>query len=459
MHRCISNFPSQTVEVLPSKLYQAKTGKALVETSTILNWNGEEPMKIAVFVYEYPPKIVGGLGTYAAEITRKFVLTDHDVTVFTMNDDAGDLPTREIWRGIEIHRPLHIDISDSLPDVIAEDIRKWGRGIHFFGKLMVYNYLSAAKLVNELIKKESLKYDLVVAHDWLSVMGGVTVKKESGLPLAFHVHSTEQGRTMGNGSSVVSNIELRGGNMADLVVTVSYAMKDELIQLGFPRDKIKVSYNGVDPQKYNPETIKKEDIRRIRTSYGLKDEDFMILFLGRLVGVKGVDKLIMAMPHILAKYPKAKLVIVGVGDLQEYLQNLVRMIKMDEYVRFRFDFIPEEERILHYAACDVAAFPSLYEPFGIVALEAMAMEKPVVVGASGVSGMREIVICCGDEQCGYHVDPNNPSDIAWGILSALETPEKRKWLGKNGRKRVLSEFTWSRIAEKTIELYESVVKR
>jgi glycogen synthase len=416
-------------------------------------------MKIGVFVYEYPPKIVGGLGTYAAEITRKFVLMDHDVTVFTMNDDAGTLPTREIWRGIEIHRPLHIDISDSLPDVIAEDIRKWGRGIHLFGNLMVYNYLSAAKLVNELIKKEGMKYDFVVAHDWLSVMGGVTVKKETGLPLAFHVHSTEQGRTLGNGSSVVSNIELRGGNIADLVVTVSYAMKDELVQLGFPKEKIQVSYNGVDPQKYNPAGVSAEQTRKIRQSYGLKDTDLMILFLGRLVGVKGVDKLIMAMPHILPKFPNAKLVIVGVGDLQEYLQNLAKTIRMDEYVRFRFDFVPEEERILHYAACDLAVFPSLYEPFGIVALEAMAMEKPVVVGAAGVSGMREIVICCGEEQCGYHVDPNNPSDIAWGMTSALEDPEKRKWLGKNGRKRVLKEFTWTKIAEKTVELYENMLKR
>ena len=416
-------------------------------------------MKIAVFVYEYPPKIVGGLGTYAAEITRKFVLMDHDVTVFTMNDDGGTLPTREIWRGIEVHRPVHIDISDSLPDVIAEDIRKWGRGIHLFGKLMVYNYLSAAKLVNELIKKEGMKYDVVVAHDWLSVMGGITVKRESGLPLAFHVHSTEQGRTMGSGSSVVSNIELRGGKMADLVVTVSYAMKDELISLGFPREKIQVSYNGVDPQKYNPAGISEDDKKKIREYYGLKDDDIMILFLGRLVGVKGVDKLIMAMPHILPKFPNAKLVIVGVGDLQEYIQNLVRTIRMDQYVRFRFDFVPEEERILHYAACDIAVFPSFYEPFGIVALEAMAMEKPVVVGAAGVSGMREIVICCGEEQCGYHVDPNNPSDVAWGILSALESPEKRKWLGKNGRKRVLSEFTWNRIAEKTVELYESIARR
>ncbi len=416
-------------------------------------------MKLAVFVYEYPPKIVGGLGTYAAEITRKFVLDDHDVTVFTMNDDAGSLPTREIWRGIEIHRPLHIDISDSLPDVIAEDIKKWGRGLHFFGKLMVYNYLSAAKLINELIKKEGMKYDIVVAHDWLSAMGGITVKRETGLPFAFHVHSTEKGRTLGNGSGVVSNIELRAGKMADMVVTVSYAMKDELIQLGFPKEKIQVSYNGVDPQKYNPANVSNEDIKRIRSKYGINDNEFMILFLGRLVGVKGVDKLIMAMPHILMKIPNAKLVIVGVGDLQEYLTNLTRTIRLEQHVKFCFDFIPEEERILHYAACDIAVFPSHYEPFGIVALEAMSMEKPVVVGAAGVSGMREIVICCGEEQCGYHIDPNNPSDIAWGVISALENPEKRKLLGKNGRKRVLAEFTWSKIAKKTIELYEIIAKR
>jgi glycogen(starch) synthase len=416
-------------------------------------------MKIAVLVYEYPPKIVGGLGTYAAEITRKFVLLDNDVTVFTMNDDAGTLPRREIWRGIEIHRPLHIDVSDSLPDVIADDIKKWGRGLRLFGKLLVYNYLTAAKLINELIKKEGVEYDIVVAHDWLSVMGGITVKKESGLPLAFHVHSTEKGRTLGNGSSVVSNIELRGANMADMIVTVSYAMKDELIQLGFPRDKIEVAYNGVDPQKYDPASVSAERVRKIREFYGLKDGDFMILFLGRLVGVKGVDKLIMAMPHVLSKIPRAKLVIVGVGDQQEYLTNLTRTMRLNDYVRFRFDFIPEEERILHYAACEVAAFPSYYEPFGIVALEAMSMEKPVVVGAAGVSGMREIVICRGEEQCGYHIDPNNPSDIAWGIISALEDPERRKWLGKNGRKRVLNEFTWNKIAEKTLELYQKIIKR
>jgi len=244
-----------------------------------------------------------------------------------------------------------------------------------------------------------------------------------------------------------------------LIVTVSYAMKDELTRLGFPKDRIQVSYNGVDPEKYDPATVTPEQIKKIRSRYGIKDDELMILFIGRLVGVKGVDKLIMAMSHILQKTPNARLVIVGLGDLQDYLVNLVKTMKMNEYVKFRFEFIPEEERILHYAACDVAVFPSHYEPFGIVVLEAMSMEKPVVVGAAGVSGMREIVICCGQEQCGFHINPNNPEDIAWGINGAIESPEKRKWLGRNGRKRVLEEFTWDKVAEKTLELYEQIPRR
>jgi len=414
-------------------------------------------MKIAVLVYEYPPKIVGGLGTYATEITRKFVLLDHDVTVFTMNDDEGSLPTREIWRGIEIHRPIHIDISDSLPDVVAEDVKKWGRGLQFFSKVLMYNYLSASKLINELVRKDEFKFDMVAAHDWLSIIAGISTKRELKLPLVFHVHSTEKGRTLGNGSEVISNLELRGGKTADMIITVSNAMKEELRKLGFPEERIRVCYNGVDPEKYNPKRVSEEDTAKIRQRYGLTEDDLMIFFIGRLVWVKGVDKLIMAMPHILNEVPNAKLVVVGVGDMRGYLEKLVENLKIQENVKFRFEFIPEEERIMHYAACDVAVFPSLYEPFGIVTLEAMSMEKPVVVGARGVSGMREIVVPSGPEQCGFHVNPYDPKDIAWGIVNSIKDPAERERLGKNGRKRVLENFTWDIVAKKTIELYEEVI--
>jgi len=414
-------------------------------------------MKIAVLVYEYPPMIVGGLGTYAAEITRKFVLLDHDVTVFTMNNDEGSLPTRELWRGIEIHRPLHVDVSDSLPDVIAEDVRKWGRGIQFFSKVLVYNYLSASKLTNELVKKEDFKFDVLVAHDWLSVIAGIAIKKELDLPLVFHMHSTEKGRTLGNGSEVVSNIEYRGGQMADSVITVSHAMKDELISLGFPEGKVKVCHNGVDPEKYSSKQVNADEVNELKKQYGLGSNDLMALFVGRLVWIKGVDKLIMAMPKVLEKVPNLKLVVVGLGDMQDYLQTLVQKLKLQDSVKFRFEFVPEEERIIHYAACDVAVFPSLYEPFGIVALETMSMEKPVVVGATGISGMREVVSPSGPNQSGFHVNPNDPADIAWGVISAVEDPQRKMQLGQNGRKRVLQEFTWDAVARKTLQLYSDLI--
>ena len=415
-------------------------------------------MKIALLVYEYPPKIVGGLGTYAAEITRKFVLLGHDVTVFTMNDDEGGLPTRELLRGIEIHRPVHIDVSDSLPDVVAEDVKKWGRGIQLFSKILVYNYLSASKLINELVRRDDFKYDLVVAHDWLSVIAGISIKRELGLPLVFHVHSNERGRTLGNGSEVVINMERRGAQMADLIVTVSYAMQDELIQAGFPAEKIRVCYNGVDPEKYSLQRVSEEKVMEVKQRYGLGNDDLMVLFVGRLVWIKGVDKLIRAMPHVLGKVPNAKLVIVGLGDMRDYLERLVRNLNLQDVVKFRFEFIPEEERIAHYAACDVAVYPSLYEPFGIVTLEAMSMEKPVVVGATGVSGMREIVVTSGPDQCGFHINPNDPADIAWGIVNAIQDPEKKVQFGRNGRKSVLERFTWEKAGENTIQLYKEVLE-
>jgi glycosyltransferase involved in cell wall biosynthesis len=144
--------------------------------------------------------------------------------------------------------------------------------------------------------------------------------------------------------------------------------------------------------------------------------------------------------------------------MESHLKNMVRGLGLEDSVKFLFEFVPEEERIAHYAATDLAVFPSLYEPFGIVALEAMSMEKPVVVGASGVSGMREFVIADGEDQCGFHVNPNDPVDIAWGIVSCLQNEERKQALGRNGRKHVLAEFTWQKIAEKTLKTYKDLIE-
>jgi len=109
-------------------------------------------MRIAFFCWEFWPRLVGGLGTYAIEITKKFVEMGHEVTVFTLND--GSLPTKDYWNGIEIHRPMILDSSEIFPIFVREDLKRWGHHIKFFSDIFAFNYLSASKLVNQLIKKE-----------------------------------------------------------------------------------------------------------------------------------------------------------------------------------------------------------------------------------------------------------------------------------------------------------------
>ena len=412
-------------------------------------------MEIAMFVWEFPPRLVGGLGTYASEITQQFVKMGHDVTVFTLN--AGDLSTRDVWSGVEVHRPLIVDLLDALPNIIVEDIKKHGAAIKFFSDIFAYNILSTSKLVNELIKKEDRAFDIVVSHDWLSVMGGIVAKKELKKPFVLHIHSTEKGRTLGGGSRIISELEYQGGQLADIIVTVSTAMRDELVSQGFAEGKIRFCGNGVDVQKYDPQKVSKEDIDKIRRSYGIQENDSMILFIGRLISIKGVDRLVMAMPSILRRIPNAKLVIVGLGDMQKHLTNLVSSLNLGSGVKTRFEFISEKERILHYAASDVCVFPSLYEPFGIVALEAMSMSKPVVVGAAGTSGMRDIVVPSGPYQCGFHVNQFEPEDIAWGVCCVLANNEIAKKLGENARNRVVEYYTWEKAAKNTLQVYNEVL--
>ncbi|MEM3055028.1 MAG: glycosyltransferase family 4 protein, partial [Candidatus Bathyarchaeia archaeon] len=391
-------------------------------------------MRIGFFVWEYPPALVGGLGTYAEYITRQFVSLGNDVTVFTLN--PGNLKTREIIKGVEVHRPLIADASNVFPMFVIDDLKKWGTNIRLFNDIFIYNVLSATKFINSMLKKEGCCYDVVCVHDWLSSIAGIITKNETTVPVVFHVHSTEWGRSGGQGSQVVSYLESAMAQKADRIITVSHAMQEDLVRHGWPKSKISVVWNGVDPEHYNPRKCKPEEVEAIRSKYGIKPEEKMILFLGRLTWVKGVINLVQAMPMILEEYPNTKLVILGKGEQQSDIVEAAIRLGISSKVVCRFEFVPEKERILHYAAADVCVFPSTYEPFGIVSLEAMAMERPIVVGAQGVVGFREQVAHFGPDQNGVHVNGGNPADIAWGVKEVLCDPIRAKRWGENGRKRV-----------------------
>lgn len=414
-------------------------------------------MKIAHFSWEYPPVIFGGLGTFATEITQKQAFFGHKVTVFSLNENNA-LPTYENYNGIDVYRPKTLDLTETFRLFADHELKSWGPNFKFFADVISYSTMSASQMVNFLVRKEGKHFDIIDAHDWLGIMGGIISKKELKLPLMFHVHSTEVGRSVGRGSHAIKDIEYEGGQVADCVITVSFAMKDELEKLGFPPDKIRVCWNGVDPQKYDPVKVSQEEKLQLRRGYGINDNENMIFFVGRLVTVKGIDKLVKAMPSVLTDFPNTKLVVLGIGDMEWNLKDTAKNLGIQDKVIFRTEFISEPERIKHYAASDCVVLPSIYEPFGIVCTESMSMAKPTVVGARGTNGFREQILPSGEKQNGYHINPHDPQDIAWGIKQVLQDKKRAEWIGQNARKRVLDTFSWDTVTQRTLNIYKEFIK-
>lgn len=410
-------------------------------------------MNILYIPYEFPPFFVGGLGTYAFEMTRRFARMGHSVTVFSKN--PGDAITRDLYEGVEVHRPLVADAIDLLPLIVPEDVKRWPLDSqNYFAEVFMYNILSATKATNLLVRADKRSFDIIAAHDWLSAIAGIMCKRALKKPLVFHLHSVEQGR-VGNGSPTVKNLEKLGGTIADRIVTVSYAMRDHLVSLGYDEKKIRVVPNGVDEKKYDPDRFPPDRAMKFREQIGVGTNP-MILFVGRLTWVKGADTLVRAMPMILKEAPNTKLVLLGKGDQEEMIRHLISHLGIQDNVITHFKYVDEKERLLYYAACDIAVFPSKYEPFGIVCTEAMSMAKPVIVGARGISGFREQIIPSGPDRCGAHVNPEDPHDIAKFVVEILQYEVVRKELGRNARKRVLERFTLDRIATETLDVYKEV---
>jgi glycogen(starch) synthase len=404
-------------------------------------------MKIAYFSLEFPPRVFGGLGVYADSISREMASLGQKISVFTLGD--GKLKRKQTRRGISIVREKPEPMRDGWEPFLSERTLAWGDGVSFLHDLMSYNQLAAASL------RDNGPFDLAVAHDWLGLPGAMAAKRSENLPLIYHVHGLEVGRETTPNQQIV-DLELKGAHFADGVITVSMAMKEQLASLGIPKDKIEVCYHGVETDVFSPSAAKPQMIDELREKYGIEDGDQVILFVGRLERVKGVIQLLEAMPKVLAEHPRAKLLIVGKGTLEDQVRSMAG--PFGESVKVVSDFLDLEAKIHHYALADLCVFPSLYEPFGIVGVEAAAMERPAVVGASGVSGLREIVDNPSSERpTGVHVNPTDPGDIAWGINLVLADPESMREWGKNGRKKCLDIFNWPRAARETLDIYEKVV--
>jgi glycogen(starch) synthase len=383
-----------------------------------------------MFSWEYPPRIVGGISRHVEGLSRSLVRLGNDVHVITT--DLPGYPMEDFDQGVKVHR---VPVEAATPS-----FHSWILMMnHFFEK-------RAAILRREI----DSRFDVVHAHDWLVATSSIESKHSFGSPLITTLHSLEYkraGSISSPESAMIDSLEWWTTYESSLMVVCSGAMKTDVsLHFKVPEAKIWVIPNAIDPSKFDVFV----DRNVIRAKYGVYPNEKLVMFVGRLTPQKGCEYLIRAVPNVSQAH-NIKVVIVGDGYSRGFLEN--EAIATGQSWRFKFvGFIPDGDVVQLLKSCDVLVIPSVYEPFGVVALEGMAAGAPIV--ASDVDGLAEVV---KHEQNGILTFARDPLSIAWGIDRILSDEENAKRLVENGRKTVYAKYSWDAVAKLTQEAYSKLV--
>ena len=397
-------------------------------------------MKALLLTNEYPPHVYGGAGVHVDYLSRELArLIDVEVRCFGEQDVHSGM--------LRVHG-------------YAADARRFAATAHELRAPLD----ALARCID--FAAAPIDADVVHCHTWYSHFGGIAAKLLYGLPLIITTHSLEPSRSwkrdqLGRGYDLSTWVEKTALEMADAVITVSRSMRDDTLRL-FAVDpaRVTVIYNGIDADEYQ-----RVETRDALVRYGIDPAIPYVLFVGRVTRQKGILHLLAACEHLA---PGCQVVLcagapdtpqigaamrTAVGALQ---QRRPGVVWIDEMVDRRV-------AIELYSHAAVFCCPSIYEPFGIINLEAMACGTAVV--ASAVGGIPEIVVPdetgllvpFAAQADGEPIDaPRYARDLAAALDRVLGDPALRRRMGAAGRARVLREFTWSAIARRVVELYESV---
>jgi glycosyltransferase involved in cell wall biosynthesis len=356
------------------------------------------------------------------------------VKVHVVTCDFPGAPAHEVIDGVEVHR------IDSYKNP-APDFPTW---VYLMNLNM---QKEAAAIVNKLGEK----IDVFHAHDWLVATAGIGLKHIFRKPLLVTMHSTEIGRRDGLHTSTEKMIHETEAWLTyeawKVICCSGYMVSHVRWAFGLPEDKLVMVPNGVNTQVY--ERSETEDCVSFRVRFALPEEK-IVLYVGRMVYEKGIHILVNAVPKVLEKV-NAKFIIVGSGYMKEQLLNIVRSMRLEHKVLF-MGFVDDETLIRLQKCADISVVPSLFEPFGIVALEAMAAKSPVVVSDTG--GLSEIV---DHDATGFKAYPNNPDSLAWGIIKILLDEGYRNYIRENAYRKVQEKYDWEKIAQQTKSIYKAVL--
>ena len=388
-------------------------------------------MKILMLTWEYPPRIVGGIARVVHDLSKRLIKDGHEVTVVTYRDNAS-VPEYENDKGVNVYRVDNYMIHPN----------------NFIDWIMQLNFNMMAK-ATEIINKEG-GFDVIHAHDWLVTYAAKSLKNAYDIPIVATIHATEAGRNSGihdDTQRYINDTEWLLTYEATEVIVNSNYMKNELQRLfGLPFDKINVIPNGINLNNF----VGIERDYDFRRQYAM-DNEKIILYVGRLVYEKGIQHLIAAMPKILSNYNDAKLIIVGKGGMLDELKAETSNLGLDSKVYFT-GYMDSKKIQKMYKCADVAVFPSTYEPFGIVALEAMLAGVPTVV--SDIGGLDEIVLHGVDGMKSY---AGNANSIADSVTTLLYDHQLATNVSKKAKQKVKEQFNWEKIAQDTHFTYEKAI--
>jgi glycosyltransferase involved in cell wall biosynthesis len=389
-------------------------------------------LTVMMLSWEFPPRIIGGISPHIYNLSKS--LAKNGVKVYVVTCDFPGAPQHETIDGVEVHR------IDSYKNP-APDFATW---VYLMNVNMQKEAAALARSIGGNI-------DIFHAHDWLVATAGIGLKHVFRKPFFATMHSTEIGRRNGihtDYERMIHETEAWLTYEAWKVICCSdYMISHVRWAFGLPPDKLVMVPNGVNFEAYAAEN--KEDLSQFRNRFALPQEK-IVLFVGRLVHEKGAHVLVNAVPKVLEKV-NAKFVIVGNGYMRDQLSDLVRGMGLAHKVMFT-GFVDDETLRKLQKCADVSVVPSLFEPFGIVALEAMAAGSPLVVSDTG--GLSEIV---SHEVDGVKVYAGNPDSLSWGITRVLTDQGFANRLRANAHRKVQEKYNWDTIAQQTKTVYEAVL--
>jgi glycogen(starch) synthase len=389
--------------------------------------------RVMMLSWEYPPVLVGGLGRHVHALATTLAAAGHEVTVVTRH--AAGTPLEEYTEGVRILRAPEDPVT--FPSN-TDNLLPWTMA---FNHTLTRTALRAARTGS---------YDVVHAHDWLVTHTAVTVRDHLDVPLVATIHATEAGRHQGwlphEHNRTIHSVERWLAREAVRVVVCSDYMKWEVGRLlDLPAERTDVVHNGVDVLRWH---ARPRAVAAARHRFAAPDAP-LVSYAGRLVYEKGVQHLIAALPRLRETHPELRIVIAGDGPYRAELQAAAAAPGFDGAVTFA-GFLGGHDLTALMGASDCYVVPSIYEPFGMVALEAAAVGTPVAAADTG--GLAEIV---EHGVTGVKFGAQDPAALADAVSGLLDDREQARTMARRARRRVREDFSWPAIAARTAAVYDA----